>query len=131
MSSPALPLRSSRSGSLRSCEQRHATSRRSWMAHNKVLATQLLLGQRARRRQPHDPKQWHLHAASTLLIGIVVRGAESRTTYKIAHTYLTPQHIVLPRMRWTGGRRRNRPDGHDFYRMLQMNVGERSIQALR
>ena len=38
------------------------------MAHNKVLATQLLLGQRARRRQPHDPKQWHLYAASTLLM---------------------------------------------------------------
>jgi hypothetical protein len=47
------------------------------MAHNKVLATQLLLGQRARGRQPHDPEQWHLYAASTLLSGIVVRGAES------------------------------------------------------
>jgi hypothetical protein len=47
------------------------------MAHNKVLATQLLLGQRARRLQPHDPKQWHLYAGSTLLSGIVVRGAES------------------------------------------------------
>ena len=47
------------------------------MAHNKVLATQLLLGQRARGRQPHDPKQWHLYAASTLLSGIVVRGAAS------------------------------------------------------
>jgi hypothetical protein len=47
------------------------------MAHNKILATQLLLGQRARGRQPHDPKQWHLYAASTLLSDIVVRGAES------------------------------------------------------
>jgi hypothetical protein len=47
------------------------------MAHNKVLATQLLLGQRARGRQPHDPQQWHLYAASTLLSWIVVRGAES------------------------------------------------------
>jgi hypothetical protein len=47
------------------------------MARNKVLATQLLLGQRARERQPHDPKQRHLYAASTLLSGIVVRGAES------------------------------------------------------
>ena len=47
------------------------------MAHNKVLATQLLLGQRARGRQPHDPQQWHLYAASTLLSGIVARGAES------------------------------------------------------
>ena len=47
------------------------------MAHNKILATQLLLGQRARGRQPHDPQQWPLYAASTLLSGIVVRGAES------------------------------------------------------
>jgi hypothetical protein len=46
------------------------------MAHNKVLATQLLLGQRARGRQPHDPQQWHRYAASTLLSGIVARGAE-------------------------------------------------------
>ena len=46
------------------------------MAHNKVLATQLLLGQRARGRESHDPKQWHLYAASTLLSGIVVRGAK-------------------------------------------------------
>ena len=47
------------------------------IAHNKVLATQLLLGQRARGRQPHDPQQWHLYAASTLLSWIVVRGAGS------------------------------------------------------
>ena len=47
------------------------------MAHNRVLATQLLLGQRARGRQPHEPQQWHLYAASTLLSGIVVRGAQS------------------------------------------------------
>ena len=47
------------------------------MSHNKVLATQLLLGQRARGLQQHDPEQWHLYAASTLLSGIVVRGAES------------------------------------------------------
>jgi hypothetical protein len=46
------------------------------IAH-KVLATQLLLGQRARGRQPHDPQQWHLYAASTLLSWIVVRGAGS------------------------------------------------------
>ena len=45
--------------------------------HNKVLATQLLLGQRARGRQQHDPEQWHLYAASTLLSGIVIRGPES------------------------------------------------------
>jgi hypothetical protein len=45
-------------------------------AHNKVLATQLLLGQRARGLQQYDPEQWHLHAATTLLSGLVVRGAE-------------------------------------------------------
>jgi hypothetical protein len=45
--------------------------------HNKVLATQLLLGQRARELQQHDPEQWHLRAASTLLSEIVVRGAQS------------------------------------------------------
>ena len=45
--------------------------------HNKALATQLLLGQRARQLQPHDPEQWHLFAASTLLSGIVIRGATS------------------------------------------------------
>lgn len=45
--------------------------------HNKVLATQLLLGQRARGLQQHDPEQWHLHAATALPSGIVVRGAES------------------------------------------------------
>ena len=45
--------------------------------HNKVLATQLLLGQRALELQQHDPEQWHLRAASTLLSGIVVSGAQS------------------------------------------------------
>ncbi len=45
--------------------------------HNKVLATQLLLGQRARGLQMGDPEQWHLFAATMLLSGIVVRGAES------------------------------------------------------
>jgi hypothetical protein len=45
--------------------------------HNKVLATQLLLGQRARELQQHDPQQWHLRAAGTLLSGIVIRGAQS------------------------------------------------------
>jgi hypothetical protein len=44
--------------------------------HNKVLATQLLLGQRARGLQ-HDPEQWPLHAATSLLSGLVIRGAES------------------------------------------------------
>ena len=45
--------------------------------HNKVLATQLLLGQRARGLQMDDPEQRHLHAASTLLSAIVFRGARS------------------------------------------------------
>ena len=45
--------------------------------HNKVLATQLLVGQRARGLQQHDPEQWPLHAASSLLSGLVIRGAES------------------------------------------------------
>jgi hypothetical protein len=44
--------------------------------HNKVLATQLLLGQRARGLPMGDPEQWHLYAASTLLSGIVIRGAK-------------------------------------------------------
>jgi len=45
--------------------------------HNKVLATQLLLGQRARGVQQNDPEQWPLHAGSSLLSGLVIRGAES------------------------------------------------------
>jgi hypothetical protein len=44
--------------------------------HNKVLATQLLLGQRARTLQPDDPEQWRLYAASMLLSGMVVRSVE-------------------------------------------------------
>jgi hypothetical protein len=46
-------------------------------SHNKVLATQLLLGQRARGLQQHDPEQWPLHAASSLMSGLVIRGPES------------------------------------------------------
>ena len=45
--------------------------------HNKVLATQLLLGQRARAMQPEDPERWRLSAATTLLSEIVIRGAKS------------------------------------------------------
>ena len=45
--------------------------------HNKVLATQLLLGQRARGLQPDDPEQWRLYAATMLLSGMVVRNVES------------------------------------------------------
>jgi hypothetical protein len=46
-------------------------------AHNKVLGTQLLLSQRARGLQPDNPEQWQLHAASTLLSVLVIRGAKS------------------------------------------------------
>src|SRR3569623_925571 len=42
-------------------------------ALNKVLATQLLLSQRARALVPNDPEQWQLYAASTLLSEMVVR----------------------------------------------------------
>jgi phosphinothricin acetyltransferase len=45
-------------------------------AHNKVLATQLLLSQQARGMQPDEPEQWRLFAASTLLSGMVVRNVE-------------------------------------------------------
>jgi hypothetical protein len=44
--------------------------------HNKVLATQLLLGQRARALQPDDPEQWRLYAATSLLSGMVIRNVE-------------------------------------------------------
>jgi hypothetical protein len=44
--------------------------------HNKVLATQLLLGQRARAMQTDDPEQWRLYAATMLLSGMVVRSVE-------------------------------------------------------
>ena len=44
--------------------------------HNKVLATQLLLGQRARELRPDDPEQWRLYAATMLLSGMVVRNVE-------------------------------------------------------
>ena len=44
--------------------------------HNKVLAAQLLLGQRARALPPDDPEQWRLYAATMLLSGMVVRGVE-------------------------------------------------------
>jgi hypothetical protein len=41
--------------------------------HNKVLATQLALGQRARQGTGAEP-EWALHAASTLMSGFVVHG---------------------------------------------------------
>jgi hypothetical protein len=42
--------------------------------HNKVLATQLNLGQRAREAMP-SAEQWPLHAASTLVSGFVIAGS--------------------------------------------------------
>ena len=39
--------------------------------HNKVLATQLSLSQRARGLRPDDPEQWRLFAASTILSGMI------------------------------------------------------------
>jgi hypothetical protein len=45
-------------------------------AHYKMLATQLLLGQRTRELQPDDPEQWRLYAATMLLSGMVVRNVE-------------------------------------------------------
>ena len=45
------------------------------IAHNKVLATQLLVGQRSRSAAPDDPDYWRRSAASTLLSWFVGRGA--------------------------------------------------------
>lgn len=39
--------------------------------HNKLLATQLLLSQRARGLRSDDPEQWRLYAATTLLSGMI------------------------------------------------------------
>lgn len=43
--------------------------------HNKVLATQLSLSQKARDLQPDDPEQWRLFAASTLLSGMISKAS--------------------------------------------------------
>ena len=45
------------------------------VAHDKVLATQLLVGQRSRAAAPDDPDFWRRSAASTLLSWFVGRGA--------------------------------------------------------
>ena len=47
--------------------------------HNKVLAVQLSLGQRARGLQADDPEQWRFHAATSLLSGMVIRSTDQRT----------------------------------------------------
>ena len=46
--------------------------------HNKVLAVELLLSQRARGLQVEDPEQWRLHAALSLLSGITISNADKR-----------------------------------------------------
>ena len=46
-------------------------------SHDKVLAAQLSLGQRARALQPDNPEQWRLYAATMLLSGMVIRSVES------------------------------------------------------
>jgi catechol 2,3-dioxygenase-like lactoylglutathione lyase family enzyme len=48
----------------------------SGVAHNKVLATQLALSQQAREVPAQTEPDWALHAASTLLSGLVVAGAQ-------------------------------------------------------
>ena len=50
------------------------------VAHNKVLATHLLLGQRSRSDQPDSPAYWQRSAASTLLSWFVGRGAGEATS---------------------------------------------------
>lgn len=52
----------------------------SGVPHNKVLATQLALGQRARAfvtMAPPPEEQWPLHAASTLMSGFIIAGGGS------------------------------------------------------
>ncbi len=46
--------------------------------HNKVLAVELFLSQRARRLQADDPEQWRLHAATSLLSGIAIGNVDKR-----------------------------------------------------
>lgn len=46
--------------------------------HNKLLAAQLFLSQRARGLHADDPEHWRLQAASTLLSGMVIRSVEKR-----------------------------------------------------
>jgi hypothetical protein len=46
--------------------------------HNKVLAVELFLSQRARAMQADDPEQWRLHAATSLLSGIAIANADKQ-----------------------------------------------------
>ena len=54
--------------------QEEVRGRMTGAAHNKVLATHLLLSQRARQVEPGSPAQWRLSAASTLLSDLIVPG---------------------------------------------------------
>lgn len=44
------------------------------VAHNKVLAVQLLLDQLGRQADPDTSQQWQRFAASTLMSGFITRG---------------------------------------------------------
>ena len=46
--------------------------------HNKLLAAQLLLSQRALALHADNPERWRLQAASTLLSGMVIRNVDER-----------------------------------------------------
>lgn len=47
------------------------------VAYNKLLATMLLVGQQARQLAPDQPEQWRLHAAGSILSGLVgIRAAD-------------------------------------------------------
>ena len=50
----------------------------SGIPHNKLLATQLLLSQRASRLQADDPERWRFNAAVSLLGGMVIRSVNKR-----------------------------------------------------
>ena len=45
-------------------------------ANNKVVATMLWLSREARRHTPEDPRQWQLHAASSL-VGAMIPNART------------------------------------------------------
>ena len=60
-------------------------------SHNKVLAVELLLSQRARGLQPDDSEQWRLHAATSLLSGIAIGNADKTAGTLICHHYRCPE----------------------------------------
>ena len=46
--------------------------------HNKVLAVELFVSQRARGLRPDDPEQWRLHAATSLLSPTITVAVRAR-----------------------------------------------------